>query len=198
MSLINYTGSITLRQTKGSSLTFVELDTNFSYLNSGSTGGIYISYENTIPPLFMENGDGFGNILVGEVSPSLLSGITSSQLVTLDATSPSNKLYFTTSSLNNSGSFLGIALETKSGSQEIKVLTEGYYGVFSSASATPGYLKDSTTIAGLPIYFSGSYITLTKPPTAVTTRPLGFTLNTEINPNQIKYLKFTPSLSTLA
>lgn len=198
MAVINYTGSITLRETKGSALNFEELDTNFIYLNSGSIGGTYSLYENVIPPLLTTNGDGFGNILVGEVSPSLTAGITSSQLVTLDTSSPSNKLYFTTSSINNSGSFIGVALETKTVGQEIKVLTEGYYSVYSSASATPGYLKDSTTSAGLPVYFSGSYVTLVKPSTAITTRPLGFTLSTEVNPNQIKYIKFSPSPFTLA
>jgi hypothetical protein len=196
MSLINYTSSLVLRETKGSALTFTELDNNFSYLNSGTTAGTYVNYTASITPLLTNNGDGFGNVLVGTVSSTV--SITASQVVTLDTTPGLTDLVFTTASLSNSGSFLGIALETKSGSQEIKVLTEGYYSVFSIASATPGYLKDAGTAAGSPIYFSGSYITTTKPSIAVTTRPLGFTLSTVIDPNQVKYIKFSPSSFTLA
>jgi len=196
MSLINYTSSLVLRETKGSALTFTELDSNFSYLNSGSTSGTYTNYTASITPLLTNNGDGFGNVLVGVVSSTV--SITASQIVTLDTAPGLTNLTFTTASLPNSGSFLGIALETKSGSQEIKVLTEGYYSVFSSASATPGYLKDAGTAAGSPIYFSGSYITTTKPSTAATTRPLGFTLSTVVDPNQVKYIKFSPSSFTLA
>jgi hypothetical protein len=196
MSLINYTSSLVLRETKGSALTFTELDNNFNYLNSGSTSGTYTNYTASITPLLTNNGDGFGNVLVGVVSPTV--SITASQVVTLDNSFGLTNLVFTTASLSNSGSFLGIALETKSGSQEIKVLTEGYYSVFSSASATPGYLKDAGTAAGFPIYFSGSYITNIKPGTAATTRPLGFTLSTVIDPNQVKYIKFSPSSFTLA
>jgi len=196
MSLINDTSSLVLRETKGSALTFTELDNNFNYLNSGSTSGTYTNYTASITPLLTNNGDGFGNVLVGVVSPTV--SITASQVVTLDNSFGLTNLVFTTASLSNSGSFLGIALETKSGSQEIKVLTEGYYSVFSSASATPGYLKDAGTAAGFPIYFSGSYITNIKPGTAATTRPLGFTLSTVIDPNQVKYIKFSPSSFTLA
>ena len=196
MSLINNTSSLVLRETKGSALTFTELDNNFSYLNSGTTAGTYVNYTASITPLLINNGDGFGNILVGTVSPTV--SITASQVVTLDTSPGLPNLVFTTASLSNSGSFLGIALETKSGSQEIKILTEGYYSVFSSASATPGYLKDSGTAAGSPIYFSGSFITTTKPGTAATTRPLGFPLSTVTDPNQVKYIKFSPSSFTLA
>jgi hypothetical protein len=197
MSLINDTSSLVLRETKGSALTFTELDNNFNYLNSGSTSGTYTNYTASITPLLTNNGDGFGNVLVGVVSPTV--SITASQVVTLDTSPGLPNLVFTTASLFNSGSFLGIALETKSGSQEIKVLTEGYYSVFSSASiVTPGYLKDAGTAAGSPIYFSGSYITNIKPGTAATTRPLGFTLSTVVDPNQVKYIKFSPSSFTLA
>jgi hypothetical protein len=196
MALINYTGSITLRQTKGSALTFQELDTNFNYLNSGSIGGTYLPYTTIIQQnLLINNGDGFGNILVGTVSSTL--SITASQLVTLDTTASPSELKFVTASLNNSGSFLGIALETKAAGQEIKVLTEGYYSVYSNASATPGFFSGTATIAGVPIYFSGSSVTTTKPATAALTRPLGFCLNTEPNLNQIKYIKFSPSSFTL-
>jgi hypothetical protein len=195
MALVNYTSSLVLRETKGSALTFTELDTNFSYLNTGSTAGTYTPFD-TIRPLLAGNGDGFGNILVGVVSPTV--SITASQVVTLDTAFGLNTLTFTTASQFNSGSFLGIALETKSGSQEIKILTEGCYSVFSSASPTPGYLKDAGTVAGSPIYFSGSFITITKPTTAATTRPLGFTLSTVTDPNQVKYIKFAPSSFTLA
>jgi len=201
MALINYIGSITLRQTKGSALTFAELDNNFSYLNTGSTGGTYTPFD-TVSPSLLNNGDGFGNILQGTVSPILSSGITASQLVTLDTDPllpPSNTLYFTTASLKDSGSFIGVALETKSGSQDIKILTEGYYSVYSSGSiVTPGYLKDFGSVPGIPIYFSGSYATTTKPGTAAVTRPLGFCLYFIIDPNQIKYIKFSPSAFTLA
>jgi len=196
MALINYTSSLVLRETKGSALTFTELDSNFSYLNSGTTAGTYINYTASITPVLSNNGDGFGNILVGRVLSTV--NITASQVVTLDTTLGLTTLVFTTASLSNSGSFLGIALETKSGSQEIKVLTEGYYSVFSSASATPGYLKDVASTAGFPVYFSGSYITLSKPSTAATTRPLGFALSSVIDPNLVKYIKFSPSSFTLA
>lgn len=196
MASINYTGSLTLRETKASALTFTELDTNFSYLNSGSNSGTYTNYTASVTPLLTNNGDGFGNILVGTVASTL--SITASQLVTLDTTAASNELKFITASLNNSGSFLGIALETKSGSQEIKILIEGYYGVFSNNTATPGYLIGAGSVAGIPIYFSGSYITTTKPSTAALTRPLGFCLNTVVDPNQIKHIKFSPSAFTLA
>jgi len=196
MALINYTGSITLRQTKGSALTFAELDSNFSYLNTGSVGGTYTPFD-TISTLLMNNGDGFGNIIEGTVAPGLTSGITASQLVTLNVTS-TNPLYFVTASLNNSGSFVGIALETKNADTSIKILTEGYYSVYSSGSVvTPGYFKDNGSIAGIPIYFSGSYVTTTKPSTAATTRPLGFCFNFQPDQNQIKYIKFSPSAFTL-
>jgi hypothetical protein len=197
MALVNYTGSITLRQVKGSALTFTELDTNFTYLNTGSTAGTYTPF-NTIKPLLAGNGDGFGNVIEGLVAPGLSSGITASQLVTLDITS-NNPLYFVTASLNNSGSFIGVALETKSPSETIRILTEGYYSVFSSGSiVTPGYFKDNLSIAGSPVFFSGSYVTLTKPATAALTRPLGFCFNTEfVDPNQLKYIKFSPSSFTL-
>jgi len=197
MALINYTSSLVLRETKGSALTFAELDSNFSYLNSGTTSGTYTNYTASITPLLTNNGDGFGNILVGVVSSTV--SITASQIVTLDTAPGLTNLTFTTASLSNSGSFLGIALETKSGSQEIKVLTEGYYSVYSSGSnATPGYFKENVCTAGAPVYFSGSFITITKPATAATTRPLGFTLSTVVDPNQVKYIKFSPSSFTLA
>jgi len=197
MALVNYLGSITLRETKGSALTFTELDTNFNSLNSGSNSGTYTNYTASITPLLTNNGDGFGNILVGTVSPGLISGITASQLVTLDTTAASGELKFVTASLSNSGSFLGVALETKSGSQEIKILTEGYYSVYSNAAATPGFFSGIATLAGISIYFSGSFITITKPATAALTRPLGFCLNTQPDQNQIKYIKFSPSSFTL-
>jgi hypothetical protein len=197
MALINYTGSIILRQTKGSALTFTELDNNFSYLNTGSTGGTYTPFD-ILNPLLTSNGDGFGNIVEGTVVPGLTSGITASQLVTLDITS-TNPLYFTTSSLTNSGSFIGVALETKNENESIKILTEGYYSVYSSGSAvTPGYFKDNGSIPGTPVYFSGSYITTSKPGTTTTTRPLGFCFNFQPDQNQIKYIKFSPSAFTLA
>lgn len=199
MSLINYTGSITLRQTKGSALTFQELDTNFNYLNSGSIIGTYLPYSE-IQPLLLNNGDGFGNVIVGQVSPNMAGGgIIASQLVTLDVASPPNpnELNFVTASVSNSGSFLGVALETKNPGEPIKILTEGYYSVYSSGSTGNGYLIGSSTIAGSSIYFSGSFATLTKPGTAALTRPLGFCLNTQTNPNEIKYIKFSPSSHTL-
>jgi hypothetical protein len=199
MALVNYTGSITLRQVKGSALTFTELDTNFTYLNTGSTAGTYTPFD-TIKPLLAGNGDGLGNVIEGLVAPGLSSGITASQLVTLDiGIPPYNTLYFTTASLSNSGSFIGVALETKSSNQTIKILTEGYYSVFSSGSiVTPGYFKDNLSVAGSPVFFSGSYVTSTKPATAASTRPLGFCFNTEFaDPNQLKYIKFSPSSFTL-
>lgn len=198
MALVNYLGSITLRETKGSALTFTELDTNFNSLNSGSIGGAYLPYTTIIGQnLLLNSGDGFGNILVGTVSPGLISGITASQLVTLDTTAASGELKFVTASLSNSGSFLGVALETKNANEEVKILTEGYYSVYSNASATPGFFSGIATLAGIPIYFSGSFITITKPATAALTRPLGFCLNTQPDQNQIKYIKFSPSSFTL-
>lgn len=195
MALINYTGSITLREIKGAALTFQELDTNFVYLNSGSIAGTITPYS-TIQPLLINNGDGFGNVLVGNVSPTL--SITASQVVTLDRNAATNELKFVTASLNDSGSFLGIALETKGANEEIKVLIEGYYNVYSNSSViTPGFFSGTNSVAGIPIYFSGSYITTTKPSTAALTRPLGFCLNTEPDSNQPKYIKFSPSSFTL-
>jgi hypothetical protein len=198
MALINYTGSITLRDTKGSALTFQELDTNFDYINSGTTNGTYVPYE-TVRPLFQNNGDGFGNIIVGLVSPNLLGGITASQIVTLDSNSSPSELNFVTASMNNSGSFLGVALETKGPNDSIQILTEGYYSVYSTgATSNQGYLVSPATVAGVPVFFSGSYITVNRPGTLALTRPLGFCINTETSPDGLKYIKFSPSSFTLS
>jgi hypothetical protein len=188
--------TLTLRETKGEALTFTELDQNFELLYSGSQNGTYVEYtssqSNTVRSLIP--GQGFGNILVGTAT----TGITASQIVII-SDDRNDKLDITPANISQYGTLLGVALQTVNSASNIQVLTEGYYAVLPSASGQfNNYFKEGTTVGGTPIYFSGSFVTTTKPNNSSITRPLGFVLNTEVNNSGVKYVKFFPSVTTLA
>jgi predicted RecA/RadA family phage recombinase len=185
--------TLTLRETKGEALTFTELDNNFSLLYSGSQNGTSIQYSNISN---LPAGQGFGNI----VECIAITPITASQVITFNTNIANTQLQISSASLSQSGSMLGIALQTGNSGSTIQVLTEGYYAVNSSTATiiTPGYFVGSVSVTGQPVYFSGSYITSTKPTTTALTRPVGYMLKSENNNDGTKYIKFCPSITTLA
>jgi len=191
--------TLTLRETKGAALTFTELDNNFELLYSGSQNGTYTVYYTSQPNIpFIQGlsaGQGFGNIIecVVDITP-----VTASQIVTFSTNLPNNQLQVSPASISQSGSMLGVALQTGNPGDTIQVLTEGYYAAYNSGSnQTNNYFKDLTTTGGSPIYFSGSFVTVNKPNTNTNTRPLGYVLNS-LTGNGIRYVKFCPSITTLA
>jgi len=183
-----------LRETKGAALTFTELDGNFQFLYTGSENATYIQYNPTITGLAA--GTGFGDVLVATANLS----ITASQVVSLsDNTADLTKLLVKPALQSESGSFIGIALQSVNSGSSVTILTQGYYAVNpSTATIIPaGFFIGPASITGVPVYFSGSYITPTKPATAALTRPVGYMLTTEINNNGTKFIKFSPSVTTL-
>jgi hypothetical protein len=183
-----------LRETKEAALTFTELDGNFLLLFSGSENGTYIEYNPTITSLVA--GNGFGDILIATANLS----ITASQVVSLSNNSTDlTKLLAKPALQSESGSFIGIALQSVNSESLVKVLTQGYYAVNpSTATSIPvGFFVGPTSTTGAPIYFSGSFVTSTKPATAALTRPAGHMLTTETNNNGTKFIKFSPSVTTL-
>ena len=188
----NMSYTLTLRETKGEALTFTELDQNFELLYSGSQNGTYIQYSNITASLA---GQGFGNIVECVV---VTTPVTASQIVTFSTNPPNDQLQVSPSSISQSGSMLGVALQTGNPGDTIQVLTEGYYAAYNSGSnQTNNYFKDLTTTGGSPIYFSGSFVTVNKPNTNTITRPLGYVLNS-LTGDGIRYVKFCPSITTLA
>jgi len=183
-----------LREQKGASLTFEELDGNFTFLESGSVNGSLVNYSSSLSGSITANGQGFGNVLIGRVFSGLSSGITGSDIVTLHSSSAST-LNFVTASLSNVQNFLGIALETKTSNQDIRILTQGYITTYSNTYINQGAIKESTVTANSAVFFSGSLLTTVKPASNV--RAVGFILNTTTFNTEPIYIYFNPSTFTV-